>query len=766
MLSRWGVSEAVRTVSCVQGGGAGFPEENLPVPYLRVRLSAAWVFALGLAAACCLARTAVAHVSPISVQYSRPTFEAARGWLLTDRSATARPLAPAFAVERRALGDGIDLFAVRPGKAELPADAVIALCLPAWPQFAQGVQLWRYEPWRAWSKPIKVARLGDLETDEIQVFYWRDRDGRYGVAIPVSGSGLRTTLGSYEGGLAAKAYAGVALTTPALLPLLLVSYDANPYAAFHKGYRAALKVMGRSKDAVENKHFPPALAYLGWNTWNASHLGESLDAALILNMAREVRDGHLPIGTLTIDDGYFAPGRRLQSFAPDLRKFPHGFAALNHELKTDYGLKSMGVWITLDGYWGGIEPGSEAAPRAVADLFAWTERIDQADVRSAMQTGYFIKPDSAAFEQFYWAYIAHRKADGFDFLKVDNQLVVERMAKGNYPVFALASAMHRQLNAAADRYFGNAVINCMDMTADAYLNFAGTPVARAVEDYFPFEPNESYQLGKGNAAAHVLQAMYNALYFGQFSYPDFDMFETTNPHARLHAVVRAANNGPIYITDRLQAHDAGLLRSLTLSDGRTLRADTPLIPTPDSLFQVQDRQLFKASSRVGGGRLLLLANLADADNVQGEFGPSDLSEPPGPFAAYETETGALRIWHAAEREAVTLGRFESRLWNVQSVHGGMAAFGRKDKFNGAAALTAVSWGRAAGGLRMMRFGLLEAGPAGAYAQTPPTEVTVDGKKAPFTYRDGLVTIDGPVEAHPSQIVIYRKTDDRRRHAGV
>ncbi len=79
------------------------------------------------------------------------------------------------------------------------------------------------------------------------------------------------------------------------------------------------------------------------------------------------------------------------------------------------------------------------------------------------------------------------------------------------------------------------MINCMDMTNDAFLNFGATPVARSVEDDFPYAPGETYDLQKGNAAAHVLQAMYNALYFGELVLPDFDMFESTNPNASLHA---------------------------------------------------------------------------------------------------------------------------------------------------------------------------------------------------------------------------------------
>jgi len=659
-------------------------------------------------------------------------------------------------VIQRALASGVTLYAVRAAAGtQVPADGVLAVGLPALPGYARGVQLWRYTPWRAWTKPIKVAALSDLKPDDVQVFYWQDRDGGYAVAIPISGAGFRTTLGGYGGGLAAKAYAGVQTAAPADLPLLIISRSRDPYAAFRIGYRAALKVMGRQADAVERKTFPEPLKYLGWNTWNLSDLGQKLNEPLILAMADSIRDEHLPIASITYDDGYFTQAdQRLQSFAPDPAKFPRGFAALNQTLKADYGLRAVGVWITLNGYWSGIDPSSPLGRPLADSMFGWSERADPSDPTSPIRHNQFVKPDGPAMAQFYDAYLARKKADGFDFLKVDNQLVVERMAKGTYPIFDLASAMHAGLNAAAARSFHNAVIDCMDMTADAYFNFGGTPVARSVEDYFPYKAGETYELGKGNAAAHVLQAIYNALYFGQFVYPDFDMFETTNPNAKLHAVVRAANDGPIYLTDQIGVHDLALMRSLALSDGYTLRADSPLVPTPDSLFQVQDAKLFKASSRVGGGRLLLLANLADADTVAGDFGPADLTGlPPGPVAAYEVETGAVGLWRAGDHQAVTLKRFESRLWNAQPVRLGLAAFGRSDKLNGAATLAHLAWSQAAGA-DILRFDLVEGGPAVAYADRAPSKVTVDGDSVPFTYHDGLVTIAQPISLGVSHVAIY------------
>jgi hypothetical protein len=42
-----------------------------------------------------------------------------------------------------------------------------------------------------------------------------------------------------------------------------------------------------------------------------------------------------------------------------------------------------------------------------------------------------------------------------------------------------------------------------------------------------FFPTTTHNLQKGNAAAHVLQAIYNSIYFGQMVYPDLICFNHT-----------------------------------------------------------------------------------------------------------------------------------------------------------------------------------------------------------------------------------------------
>ncbi len=55
------------------------------------------------------------------------------------------------------------------------------------------------------------------------------------------------------------------------------------------------------------------------------------------------------------------------------------------------------------------------------------------------------------------------------------------MCVDNYPIWNLAEQMHQTINESVQQYFDGAIINCMDMTADAYFNFGSTAIARGAE---------------------------------------------------------------------------------------------------------------------------------------------------------------------------------------------------------------------------------------------------------------------------------------------
>ncbi len=648
-------------------------------------------------------------------------------------------VAPSLSIVDRVGARGSRILSLKAKPSAVPGTMRFGLRFAEVPGFRQGVAFWRYAPWKAWTKPMAMTAAGDLKPDDVQCAYWQYDDGTYGAALALGGGGFRATLGGKDGALVTVCRSLGPAVTDRLLPQLAIGFGDDLHDVLAAVAEDAMTALGTPENLRIRKTLPGALTWLGWNTWNASNLGHDLSADWVVAQVDLIRAAGAPIGTVVLDDGHFqARDSRLQSWAPDPAKFPGGFKPVVDTLKRR-GLKHVGLWHAFDACWNGIDPDSALGQGLKEKLFTWSEPAAPGD--GARKIYSFLKPDPAILDPYFDAYHSGLAAAGITLIKVDNQLVAERMAGGNYPVWDLAKAVHGAINAGAKKHFDNAIINCMDMTNDAFLNFGGTPVARSVEDYFPFKPGEGYDLQQGNAAAHVLQAMYNALYFGEFVFPDFDMFESTNPNAALHAVVRAANCAPIYITDKAGQHDVALLKALVDAEGRTLRADTPLRPVADCLFQLQAPKLFKASSRTGEGALLLLANLADADTVDGAWRVSDITGLAEVDYAVWSKAGDVLSRPAFDQVApATLKRFGHDLVHVAPIVDGAAVIGLKDKLNGLAAIGDIR--RQAGSLGLAAR---DGGTLLLWRDTAPKAVTIDGKVASFQFADHRleIVLSGP-----------------------
>lgn len=618
----------------------------------------------------------------------------------------------------------------------LPDTAYAGVFFNAIPSLKKGVTFWRYKPWNSWTKPIAVTDALEMQPWDVQFFYWQYTDGTYGAAVPLSGNGFRTTLGSTGSQWGSKAVS-YAPNKSKWVPAMAVAFGKDPYALFAHLYQTALSAMGLKENIQSKKKIPLPLQYIGWCTWNASNNGKDLNEKHVLAGVSTFKKAQFPLGWVLIDDGWFQQKEgQLQSLKPDAQKFPQGFKSLNQKLKRDYGVKYTGVWHTLNGYWNGIDPKSALGKRYASQLFQWTQK-ERPDIDSApLRTYAFIKPTSSLLPRFYQTLHQYLKEQGFDFLKVDNQLVTERMAVGTYPIFDLSSAMHKALNNSADKYFGGAVINCMDMTADAYLNFGTSAVARAVEDYFPYEPGETYNLQKGNAAAHVVQAVYNSIYFSQMVYPDFDMFQSHHPNAVYHALARTINNGPIYLTDKPGQQNFSVLNSITFADGKSIRSATSLLPSEDCLFQVQEPKIFKAFSTTSGKGLLGIWNAADADTVNGYYKAGDVAGIKGnKFLLYRYFTGQYQVATKTDSFAIGLPRMGYDLVYVLPVQNNFAAFGLINKYNAPATIVQQTWKD-----KSVQITLYEGGSFRAYSAVTPKAVLVNGKKTAFAYNNGLLDV--------------------------
>jgi len=606
------------------------------------------------------------------------------------------------------------------------------------PGLNQGVIIWRYKPWNSWTKPIAISDATMMPDWDVQFFYWRYNDNMYGACVPLSGNGFRTTLGSEPGKWGSKSMSYASNKGIKEVPAMAVAFGKDPYELFARIFSTALGAMGRSENEFTKKTLPLPLQYIGWCTWNSSNNGTDLNEKHILEGVKTFIEKKIPLGWVLVDDGWFQHREsRLQSFQPDPKKFPDGFAPMIKKLKLDFGIKYVGIWHAFDGYWNGIDPGSSLGNQFKDQLFSWHQPEKVGVDQSPEKTYYFIKPEKENLYQFYSKWHAYLRNEGFDFVKVDNQLVAERMAVNNYRLFDLSAKMHSALYRSVNKYFNGAIINCMDMTADAYLNFGSSAVARTVEDFFPYEPGETYNLQHGNAAAHVLQAVYNSIYFSQMVFTDFDMFQSHHPNAVLHALARTVNNGPIYLTDKPGEQNFDILNKIVFADGKSIRSSTSLLPSEDCLFQLQEKKLFRAFSKCGTSGLLLLFNAADTNEVKGHFKPADVHGLHGKtFAVYDYFSGDLRLAKQKDSFEVSLSRMGYSLQYIVPIENDFAPFGLVNKYNGPATIIAKKWNG-----KNAEVTLYEGGSFKAYCMQKPKRILVNEKDQQFSFSNNMITTD-------------------------
>lgn len=104
-----------------------------------------------------------------------------------------------------------------------------------------------------------------------------------------------------------------------------------------------------------------------------------------------------------------------------------------------------------------------------------------------------------------------------------------------------------------------------------------TAVARASDDFYPRDPHST--------TPHIAASAFNSIFLAPLVHPDWDMFQSKHPGARLHAMARAVSGAAIYVSDKPGVHDFELLKELVLPNGGVLRAQLPGRPTRDCLFR-------------------------------------------------------------------------------------------------------------------------------------------------------------------------------------
>lgn len=416
-----------------------------------------------------------------------------------------------------------------------------------------------------WTRPAFVTTWSDLP-EHTQAVYLDYGDhfgcllfmaGNEYKAQAVAASGKGTDRETLSVGMTAYCAGQMSLEEP----VFVLSEADTPYEAVELACRAAADRAGVL--LREKKELPEIFDYLGWCSWDAFYT--DINEEKVRQKAEEFKEKDIPARWLLLDDGWLSVREeRLYDLMPEKEKFPDGFSQLTEDLKKDSYVRWIGVWHSLGGYWGGIEPGSKAYREEEPHLY--TTRSGKILPSPKAEAGY----------GFFRDWYEKLRGEGIDFVKVDGQSAVKNHFANDIPVSLAARETHKALEGAAAAYMGGRLINCMGMAMENILGRQGSALSRNSDDFVP-DDREGF-------GEHLLQNAYNAPYHNAFYVCDWDMFWTFHPDAAKHAVLRAISGGPVYFSDRIGDTVKDAVMPLCFSDGRILCMERSAMPSPDRLF--------------------------------------------------------------------------------------------------------------------------------------------------------------------------------------
>ncbi|MDF2923045.1 MAG: hypothetical protein K0R57_1959 [Paenibacillaceae bacterium] len=508
------------------------------------------------------------------------------------------------------------------------------------------------------------------------------------------GQGFSIRLSSCRGGL--KRNEGLAF---------VLGCGAEPYGLADKTADAALRVLDYPVLPRDKKTYPEVLDYLGWCSWDAFY--QQVSEENLLAKAEELRRLELPVRWVMIDDGWSSEREgKLMSFAADSGKFPHGLAHTVQALKDRFGMRWVGVWHTIAGYWEGIHPESPLAASLRRYLYSTPD-------------GSLIPyPDAAAGFGFWNAWHGLLRRQGIDFVKTDSQAAIGNFLQYERSVGEAASAAHQALEASVALHFSKTVINCMGMATENIWHRPQSAVSRNSDDFMPKKP--------GGFREHALQNAYNSYFHGSFYWGDWDMFWSVNHDDLQNAVLRAVSGGPVYISDALDRTDPAKLLPLVYSDGRLLRCDRPAVPAMDCLTAdpLNGQVPLKLWNYAGGAGILAAFHLGEGGGeIKGSVSSADIPGfADGEAVIYEHFSGEGRLMEPEERWSFILKPGQCLLFVLVKIREGITPVGLADKYVSPHAI-AGQW--SSGGTERVR--LREGGKFIFHSRRQPVFARVNGE---------------------------------------
>ena len=588
-----------------------------------------------------------------------------------------------------------------------------------------------------WTKPVQFTDFKQIDNSKgIQFTYWQNSKNIFAAAMPLGGNGFTFNLSKENKGFGAIGCTGFRTTIDGEIPILSLAIGSDFYKLIPFTFHYSFLAMGIIDNLRVNKTKPDMYNYLGWASWNA--FMHNLSEEKILSAARSLNSEKIPVKWFLIDDGWLdITDNKLNNYAPDKKKFPAGFSRLTSTLKKDYKINDIGVWHTLNGYWEGLNDSGTLA-RNINNQITYNDQIVW--LSKKVKPLKFVNPFSEDGYRFYDDWYKYLVVQGISFVKVDNQLVINKLAEGNSPFWETGEKVFSNLHSAIGKYFNGNVINCMSMLNNDFYHYSKTSVARTVEDYNPDNDVKLFACDfRGNAAAHILASVHNSVWLSNIVWPDYDMFQSNTKDAWYYAIAKVISSGPIYISDEPGKHDAALLNSITFSNGKVINADKPGLPTEDCLFQLfESEKPFKVFSTYKNNGLLAVWNVSDRDSVKGTFSPSLVREMNGNrYVVFEFFSKSVFETGLKNENPVRLNRMDCKFFSLIPLENDKAVIGDINKIIPMAAVSDINYLE-----KSLRLNVAEHGTIWIYSKTKPEVVRINSRKIEkIEYNRNIISVN-------------------------
>ena len=514
-------------------------------------------------------------------------------------------------------------------------------------------------------------------------------DGRYLGLLPMTSPKVYGQFFVEDGKLLVKSGNYGVEEVTGEIPLVIWAYGNSPYAATREVWKEVFKSGYVAAQPRSQKAFPEEpYGYLGWCSWE--HYKRNISEEVIANAVTKLEASEAPFRWVMVDDGYFTEqGRKLVSLVPTPEKFPNGWEAVT-SLKSEEGIKWMGIWRNMLGYMEGISP-----EHTMTDLQEQMVGGKVKTPRSLVKGKYLLPAETQeAANALHNKMALDAKENGFDFTKVDFQTKAFDLYKGLGNA-AQASQFQNAALEKACKAHGLPLLNCIAQPNINSLQFSHSALTRSSPDY--------NQKDKKKNKCNTYQSFANHLWMSQTVWGDLDMFHSHDERdVKPMAIARAISGGAVYISDEPSKIVPEVLKPFAYEDGKLLRTSAPATLLPESFFihPFRESQAFRVVAPMEDGvAAIALFNFTEGgEEVMSGFSAKDYGHAGELFPdgrVWEAPEEGLLVYDREAKSVVELGEgfekeipnFDGQLFLLYPKTKGWAVIGRTDKYLPAAAVS-------------------------------------------------------------------------------